>query len=250
MDRWLLDRRHREVGGRLPPGELLVDDQAHPSRRPAGPSLALACCPIWALLCVLWKTHSVRSGPDVVGLPTLRCSQGPWAGQLDCRRDGSDDRSGGGGPGRGDRRRHQPDARRGDPRVRRERPQRCLELGFAFGVSTLYIASALEANGFGSLTSVDIPSVHERKPSAWELLDRSALAHRAELVVEETSYNWFLHRTLRERLRDGTIEPVYCCVRAAGCCSTTWTGRSIIAGRTCRRPSASTRMSARSGTSW
>jgi predicted O-methyltransferase YrrM len=93
--------------------------------------------------------------------------------------------------------------------VRRERPQQCLELGFAHGVSTLYIASALEANGSGSLTSVDLPSVRDREPSAWELLDRSGLAPRVELVVEDAGYNWFLHRKLRERLNEDTIAPLY-----------------------------------------
>ena len=39
--------------------------------------------------------------------------------------------------------------------VRARRPSSCLELGTANGVGALYIGSALEANGFGTLTSVD-----------------------------------------------------------------------------------------------
>jgi predicted O-methyltransferase YrrM len=93
--------------------------------------------------------------------------------------------------------------------VRRQRPKRCLELGFAHGVGSLYIASALEANDSGRLTTVDIPTALARRPTAHELVDRAGLAHRVEILVEETSYNWYLHRVLREQQRDGAIEPVF-----------------------------------------
>jgi predicted O-methyltransferase YrrM len=85
----------------------------------------------------------------------------------------------------------------------------CLELGFAHGVSSVYIAAALEANGAGSLTSVDIPSALERDPLASDLLERAALSHRVELVIDPDSYVWWLRRRLREQLRDGHIEPAY-----------------------------------------
>jgi predicted O-methyltransferase YrrM len=93
--------------------------------------------------------------------------------------------------------------------VRDQRPRRILELGFASGVSTLYLASALEANGEGRVTSVDTRAALAREPRADALLDRTGLAHRVELVYEETSYTWFLQRILREQLRDGRIEPLY-----------------------------------------
>lgn len=93
--------------------------------------------------------------------------------------------------------------------VREHQPAECLELGFAHGVSTVYIAAALDANGGGRLTSVDNLSAREREPSARELLRRAGLEERAELVYEETSYNWFLHRTLRDRVSKGAVEPLY-----------------------------------------
>jgi predicted O-methyltransferase YrrM len=93
--------------------------------------------------------------------------------------------------------------------VREHRPQSCLELGFAHGVSTVYVATALEANGSGRLTSVDNRSAVEREPSAAELLRRAGLEHRVNLVYEATTYNWFLHRTLREHHSDGRVEPLY-----------------------------------------
>jgi predicted O-methyltransferase YrrM len=93
--------------------------------------------------------------------------------------------------------------------VREQAFENCLELGFAHGVGSVYIASALEANGRGHLASVDIPSALERQPLASDLLDRAGLSHRVSLVIEPTSYTWFLHRMLRERLRESTIEPLF-----------------------------------------
>jgi predicted O-methyltransferase YrrM len=94
--------------------------------------------------------------------------------------------------------------------VREHRFESCLELGFAHGGSAVYIASALEANGTGKLTSVDLHVAKERVPPATDTLQRAGLAHRVELVYEDTSYTWFLHDKLREQLRDGErIEPLY-----------------------------------------
>lgn len=85
----------------------------------------------------------------------------------------------------------------------------CLELGFAHGVGSVYIAAALEAAGAGTLTSVDIPSALNRTPSAESLLSRAGLSHRVQLVIDPDSYVWWLRRRLREQLRDGRIEPAY-----------------------------------------
>jgi predicted O-methyltransferase YrrM len=86
---------------------------------------------------------------------------------------------------------------------------RCLELGFANGVGSVYIATALEANGAGKLTSVDIPSALERQPLARELVEAAGLTHRVELVVDPDSYVWWLRRQLREHLQGDRIVPVY-----------------------------------------
>jgi predicted O-methyltransferase YrrM len=92
--------------------------------------------------------------------------------------------------------------------IRRERPDECLELGFAHGVSTVYLAAALEANGAGHLTSVDLLVARAREPSAEQLLERAGLAARATLVFEPTSYNWYLHSRIREQTSDlGVCEP-------------------------------------------
>jgi len=41
------------------------------------------------------------------------------------------------------------------------------------------------------------------------MLEKAGLSHRVELVIEPTSYTWFLHRMLREQLEDSKIEPLY-----------------------------------------
>lgn len=67
----------------------------------------------------------------------------------------------------------------------------------------------METLGAGRLISIDNQSALEREPSAAELLAQAELDHRVELVYERTSYNWFLHRKIREQTRDGTCDPCY-----------------------------------------
>lgn len=93
--------------------------------------------------------------------------------------------------------------------VRKARPQACLELGFAHGISSLYIAAALEANGEGQLVSVDNRTALELVPVATDLAQEAGLSHRVDFVFEETSYNWFLQRILRQQKQDSGITPLY-----------------------------------------
>lgn len=79
--------------------------------------------------------------------------------------------------------------------VRKEKPVRCLELGFAHGVASCYVAAALEANGVGQLDAVDLRSV-ERHPSAEELLAKCGLSHRVTLHRENASYTWYLKKKI------------------------------------------------------
>ncbi len=56
--------------------------------------------------------------------------------------------------------------------VRARRPSSCLELGTANGVGALSIGSALEANGFGTLTasiSGGVPKTGARKLAIWSM---------------------------------------------------------------------------------
>jgi len=94
--------------------------------------------------------------------------------------------------------------------ILRERPRNCLELGFAHGVSTCYVAAALEAIGDdGVVTAVDRPEDVSHSPSLEDLLQRTGLAHRVRIVREPGGYNWFLKRTIERQSADGVCEPLY-----------------------------------------
>jgi len=86
----------------------------------------------------------------------------------------------------------------------------CLELGFAHGVGSCYIAAALDELGRGHLTSVDLVSAQPwQQPSIEELLERCGLRDRVTVVREHTGYNWFLRTLLREHTVDGVCAPSF-----------------------------------------
>ena len=93
--------------------------------------------------------------------------------------------------------------------ILREKPSECLELGFAHGVSSCYIAAALQELGRGHLTSVDLLLSIDRKPNLEDLLARTGLASYVTPVREHTSYNWFLKKRIEELLRAGKSLPTY-----------------------------------------
>ncbi len=73
-----------------------------------------------------------------------------------------------------------------------------LELGFAHGVSTCYMAGALDEIGEGTITTIDLLSARERHPNAEQLLARLGLAKYARVFYEPTCYTWRLMRMLEE----------------------------------------------------
>lgn len=83
--------------------------------------------------------------------------------------------------------------------VQASRFTKCLELGFASGVGSAYIAAALDNNGAGHLTSVDTKNALKRQPLASETLARLKLDHRVDLVFHEVSYTWFLMDALESK---------------------------------------------------
>ena len=77
----------------------------------------------------------------------------------------------------------------------------CLELGFAHGVGTCYIAGALDELGRGSVVGVDLQSAERRQPRADELVAALGLQRWAELVFSASSYTWYLMERLEKRDR-------------------------------------------------
>jgi predicted O-methyltransferase YrrM len=84
--------------------------------------------------------------------------------------------------------------------VLEHRLTRCLEMGFAHGVGTVWIAAAMQELGGGKVISVDNESAHRRIPSAAELTTKAGLKDYVELHYDESSYNWHLHNNWNEYL--------------------------------------------------
>jgi predicted O-methyltransferase YrrM len=73
-----------------------------------------------------------------------------------------------------------------------------LELGFAHGVSSCYIAAALKANGGGRLTTIDLNTVQSLEPSIDDLLNEAKLRDFVRAIHTPTSYNWELMRMIED----------------------------------------------------
>lgn len=73
-----------------------------------------------------------------------------------------------------------------------------LELGFYHGVSTCYLAAAVEGVEGGSVTTIDRRATRALSPSIDQLLDKTGLRNMAHVYFEPRSYNWRLMKMLDE----------------------------------------------------
>ena len=73
-----------------------------------------------------------------------------------------------------------------------------LELGFRYGVSTCYMAGALQDLGRGHVTTIDREKMRDSKPNINVFLEKLGLAEYATAWFEPTSYTWRLMRMLEE----------------------------------------------------
>ena len=73
-----------------------------------------------------------------------------------------------------------------------------LELGFAHGVSTSYMAAALGRLGQGSITAIDTYMAKDRNPRIEYLLEQVGELDRVNIFYEPTSYTWRLMKFLEE----------------------------------------------------
>ena len=91
-----------------------------------------------------------------------------------------------------------------------KKPLECLELGFAHGISSCYIAAALDEVGTGHLSSVDLIRAAEwQKPSIEELLFKTGLQEYVTVARENTSYTWFLKKKIEENSSSSQCQPIY-----------------------------------------
>ena len=90
------------------------------------------------------------------------------------------------------------------------KPKKCLELGFAHGSGSCYIAAALEELGEGKLTAVDLVASKKFSPNIEELVEKLSLNKHVSVVREKNSYNWFLNKTIGENSdKNYNCEPIY-----------------------------------------
>jgi predicted O-methyltransferase YrrM len=94
--------------------------------------------------------------------------------------------------------------------IRKNKPEKVLELGTARGGSAVFLASALEANGTGHLTTVDSTRWHWLDPTPQEVLGKAGLSHRVTFDKSCSTYSWFLKAEIEKCLTDaGTVRPEY-----------------------------------------
>jgi predicted O-methyltransferase YrrM len=76
-----------------------------------------------------------------------------------------------------------------------------LELGFYHGVSTCYMAAALEGIDRGSIVSIDLESAQKRQPNIEELLEKCGYLDTVKFYYEPVSYNWRLMKLIEEQTK-------------------------------------------------
>lgn len=93
--------------------------------------------------------------------------------------------------------------------ILRTKPERALELGFAHGTSSCYIAAAMQENGRGHLLTIDNKFARERKPDINTLLHQTGLDDFVEPVFCNRSYTWELMKLLEKHTENGRTETVF-----------------------------------------
>jgi predicted O-methyltransferase YrrM len=73
-----------------------------------------------------------------------------------------------------------------------------LELGFLHGVSTAYLAGAIQELGCGDLTTIDVMLARDRVPNIHQVLDMTGLTGLVRIFYEPRSFNWRLMRLLED----------------------------------------------------
>lgn len=76
------------------------------------------------------------------------------------------------------------------------KPKNILELGFAHGVASCYMAAALDELNDGNITVVDLEKSIYEKPNIEHLLNLSGLSKYVSIFREKNSYNWFLNKEI------------------------------------------------------
>jgi predicted O-methyltransferase YrrM len=84
-----------------------------------------------------------------------------------------------------------------------------LELGFAHGSSTAYVAAALHERGAGLVTTLDRREALLREPNIHAVLGRLGLETFVNPIFAERSYVWELMRLLQQGAANGASRPSF-----------------------------------------
>jgi predicted O-methyltransferase YrrM len=121
--------------------------------------------------------------------------------------------------------------------IRENRPQNLLEMGTARGGSAVFIASALEANGTGRLTSVDSTRWHWLDPTPQEVLGKAGLSDWVTLDKRFSTYTWFLKTEIEKRLdAAGSVQPEYDFIFLDGSKNWSTDGLAVVLAEKLLRP--------------
>jgi predicted O-methyltransferase YrrM len=87
--------------------------------------------------------------------------------------------------------------------------QNILELGFAHGKSTLYMAAALDEIGRGSVITIDKQNAKERDPNIIALLENVGLKQYVDPIFANRSYTWELMKLIERNTHNNYCKPLF-----------------------------------------
>ncbi|MHA1988473.1 MAG: class I SAM-dependent methyltransferase [Promethearchaeota archaeon] len=87
--------------------------------------------------------------------------------------------------------------------------QNILELGFAHGTSTCYLAAALDEQGSGSIVTIDNQLAKSRKPNIFKLFELTGLGNYVNPIFADNSYTWELMKIIDKQTVEGLCKPIY-----------------------------------------
>ncbi len=85
-----------------------------------------------------------------------------------------------------------------------------LELGIAHGTATCIMAAAIQENGGGEITCVDLLEKQDHyKPSVEEQLLKVGLTQFVKIERMKTGYTWFLHDEIKTNTKNDVCSNIY-----------------------------------------
>jgi predicted O-methyltransferase YrrM len=92
--------------------------------------------------------------------------------------------------------------------ILRENVTDILELGFAHGASTCYMAAALDERKAGRITTIDLHDARGRQPSLIHTLQATGLTAYVDGIFCDT-YTWELMKLIDRQTREGRCAPTF-----------------------------------------